>query len=494
MSRFNSKTAVNNKTTNLAGGEAYKESPKLKLVSLLLTSFVQEQYYRSAKDGVAQLGALIDTIADKDFIAKAGIYARNEFGMRSISHVLAGELAARVKGAPWSRSFYDKIVRRPDDITEILAYYMATHGKPLPNAMKRGLAQSFSKFDAYQLAKYRGEGNAISLVDAVNLVHPKPGEKNEDALKALVTGTLKSTGTWESKLSAAGKSEDADQAKAEAWKALLSERKLGYFALLRNLRNIIEQSPEMVDLACEMLVDEKLIRKSLVLPFRYMAAYKELLNLNNAGARKAIVAIDKALAISFSNIPELDGETLVVVDHSGSMETKMSNNSTMNLFEIGALFGVALAKSQNADFMYFGDIAKYFNISPTAGVLDTLNFLNGCNAGWYGDGEYRVGHGTNFPAIFETANKKYDRVLIFSDMQAWVGGYSPARAFAEYKELHGVDDCKVYSIDLAGYGSLQFPERNVYAIAGFSEKLFNVMGLLEQDKEALIHEIESVEL
>ena len=39
-----------------------------------------------------------------------------------------------------------------------------------------------------------------------------------------------------------------------------------------------------------------------------------------------------------------------------------------------------------------------------------------------------------------------------------------------------------------------FPERNVYALAGFSEKVFDVMALLERDREALVHEIEAVKL
>ncbi|MDE1770632.1 MAG: hypothetical protein KGI28_08800, partial [Thaumarchaeota archaeon] len=45
---------------------------------------------------------------------------------------------------------------------------------------------------------------------------------------------------------------------------LIKERKIGYFALLRNLRNISEQAPEIMNEALEMLVDEKLIKSSLV--------------------------------------------------------------------------------------------------------------------------------------------------------------------------------------------------------------------------------------
>ena len=38
------------------------------------------------------------------------------------------------------------------------------------------------------------------------------------------------------------------------------------------------------------------------------------------------------------------------------------------------------------------------------------------------------------------------------------------------------------------------PQWNVYALAGFSEKVFDVMAKLEQDREALVREIEAIEL
>lgn len=38
---------------------------------------------------------------------------------------------------------------------------------------------------------------------------------------------------------------------------------------------------------------------------------------------------------------------------------------------------------------------------------------------------------------------------------------------------------------------MQFPEQNVFAIAGFSESVFEIMAMLEQDKKALIKAIEN---
>lgn len=153
MSKFNSKKVVE-KVENLAGGQAYKQSDEMAFVSLLLTSFVNDQFYRNSDDTLVTLRKLLGKV-NPEFAAKACIYARNEFGMRSISHALAAELAKYLSGKEFAKNFYNKIVIRPDDMMEILAYYDANCGNKIPNSIKKGFAKSFDKFDEYQLSKWK---------------------------------------------------------------------------------------------------------------------------------------------------------------------------------------------------------------------------------------------------------------------------------------------------------------------------------------------------
>jgi len=76
-------------------------------------------------------------------------------------------------------------------------------------------------------------------------------------------------------------------------------------------------------------------------------------------------------------------------------------------------------------------------------------------------------------------------------MQGWIGNTTPHASFEKYKNTMGANPF-VYSFDLKNYGSMQFPETNVFAIAGFSEKVFDIMKLMEQDKKALVNEIKKV--
>jgi hypothetical protein len=70
---------------------------------------------------------------------------------------------------------------------------------------------------------------------------------------------------------------------------------------------------------------------------------------------------------------------------------------------------------------------------------------------------------------------------------------NPAKAYADYKKNYNANPT-VFSFNLNDYGTLMFPEKNVYCLAGWSDKCFEIMKFLESDKEALIKEIEQIEL
>lgn len=472
MTRFNTKS-LSSSAKNLAGGNAYATTNRFELLSILFTSFLKDQFYRSSNDTTQRIK---DLVAKEDplFAAKAALYARNTLGMRSVSHLVAAEIARSASGKPWAKRFYQALVHRPDDMTETLACYMHSYGKPVPNAMKKGFAKALEGLNEYKLAKYRMEGNDLSMVDVVNLVHPKATE----ALTKLMKGELKNTDTWEARLSEAGQSEDEADTKSGAWSDLLKEKKLGYMALLRNLRNILEQSPESVGMACEQLQNKEAIEKSLVLPFRFSTAYDQLKQVSADGTRQVITALAEATELSLSNVPKFRGKTLIAVDASGSMQG--------DPIQKAALFAAVLYKTADADLMLFANDAEYASIlpnSPTLAIADGIKQL--ANGG-----------GTNFFSIFEKANRSYDRIIILSDMQGWMHSEyqsSVPACFDAYKKRTGSNP-HLYSFDLTGYGPIQFPQNQVYCLAGFSDKILAIMSVLEEDKKALEHAVEAVQV
>ena len=499
MARFNAAsnsapTPTNKRTTNFAGGEAFKVSDELEIVGLLSSSFGTDKTYETGDTQISRLATAIADCKDPVFAAKAAIYARDQFHMRTITHVAAAEIVAKVKGESWTKNFVASVVQRPDDAMEIMSYYMSKYGhRGIPNALKKGLGLALSKFSEYQLAKYRGEGKAMSLVDVVNLTHPRPSE----AINKLMNGTLETPDTWEVALTEAGKGaaskEEKAIAKGEAWTDLINSGKIGYFALLRNLRNIAADAPEAADLAAEILTDKGLIAKSKVLPFRYLSAITALATNETAAGRTLMEAAERAMDIAMANVPVFDGSTLVVIDVSGSMTTQPWNIGSNYRRKttpydapiwLAAMFGAAILKANpKADLMLFDGKARYHEVKR----YDSTSTIQAEIIG------LATGGTTNFHTPFQEARAGYDRFIILSDMQGWVNYNSPINAYETYGARSGKRPY-VYSFDLTGSGTTQLPANRIYSISGFSDKVFDQIEMAEKDPNVLLNKINEVEL
>ena len=173
MSRFQTPTRSrpgHDAATNLAGGKAFDRSLKVELAMLVLNSTVQDTFYESADTQLVRLAEIAAALAadgELGFCAKAAMFARREYGLRSISHALAGEVAHLRNEHPdqrgdWGAAFFNQVIKRPDDMSEIAGYWLAKYGptdtrrKTLPAAMKRGFAARFESLKGESLSKWDG--------------------------------------------------------------------------------------------------------------------------------------------------------------------------------------------------------------------------------------------------------------------------------------------------------------------------------------------------
>lgn len=511
MSKFNSvKTPPKPDTINFHGKPAYSKEAKSELAGILLTSFLEDQFYRSGNQTQMRLVELVGLV-DPLFVAKAAIFARKTFGMRSVTHVVAGELAQYASGSSWLRRFYANVVVRPDDVTEILSYYLANRtekrdgkrGKrprSLSKAMQRGLGDALCRFGAYQLGKYKASSKDLSMVDAINLLRPHKTE----AKGALLAGTLSAPNTWEVNLTKAGQSENKEEAKAEVWSGLLNTGQLGMLAAIRNIRNIVKQAPDAIPMLCDLLTNEDIIKKNKIFPFQYMTAWDVL---DKDTPRSVRVALSQAFDKALGNLPKLEGRTLIAVDASGSMRLEhfrvrnSSADGTKYPLRTAAIFAAALYKRNDADVLWFsgghdwgfyknGPDASYCDwvtLNPTAPVLDLAKQIE----------NESVNGNTDFRLIFSKLTKPYDRIIILTDEQSWVGnhyaGGTPAMdGLKNYSRQFSCDPW-AYSIDLTGYGTSQFISTKITQLYGLSEKLFSFMENAERGIDAIVDEIERVE-
>jgi len=474
MSRFNTK--VNNTTTNLAGGKAFKMNAEQELLHTVLTTFLEDKYYESDDKRLERIKNLVAE-CEPEYVAKLAYVARKEFNLRSVPVVLLGELSKIHRGDDLVRKAIENTVIRVDDLTELVAYLDCK----LPKQVKRGIRRALYKFSGYQLAKYRGEGKSVKLVDVFNLVHPKPQfatEAQQKAWKDLINGELKVSGqTWEAVIS-------ASKDKKKDWERLVTENKLGYMALLRNLNNLIKNNvdEDILEKALAKLTDKEEVKKSKQLPFRFLTAYD-----NVEGNRKVADAISVAMDYAVGNAPALSGKTLVAIDCSGSMEGRP--------MEIASIFGATLAKANtSADLILYDDEVYEFNFSSRTPVIDLAKRIQ----------KEANGGGTDTSLVFkyaEETGKKYDRIIIISDNQSWQDSYSSwgyyvvggsQAQYNKYKKNMNVDPF-VYAIDVQGYGTKDLSSPKCIHLAGWSDRLLDFIGIYEKGN-SMVDYIKSVTL
>lgn len=492
--KFNKKNTIQNEvethpdvTFNEEGGIAFKTKAKLELVLRVISSFVSEDsFYKKGKELSSDLIKVIATVLEEDpeFVLKLALYARTTLHLRNAPIILMGEYAmVSPKRVPNARKYITATIQRVDEITELIAYVMEQNklrklytGK-LPIVIKHGIAGAFNKFDSYQFAKYNRDG-AVKLRDAMFLSHPVPkNSTQEKVFKNIAEDTLPIPETWETYISMNGSTK-------KNWEYILP--KMGYMALIRNLRNFITNGVDL-SLVVDRLTNEHEIEKSKQFPYRFYSAYKEIEHLPAFEANEILYALTGAIDIAVKNVPKLTGTTLVVTDVSGSMRSPPSVKSKINMDEIGCLMAAVVKKKTPESITAV--FATDFKLVPTNAndtIFSITEKLHNTS----------VGYSTEAYLIIKYLNDnniKVDRIIIFSDMQCYGG--SLAKELIKYRRNIN-KDVYVYSIDLAGYGTVQVPDSDTKAckIGGFSEKILSFIPMFESSKEDILSEIDKVSI
>jgi len=311
------------------GAAAQKVNPRLELRRTVLTCLLWEDTFYEKGSKIAERIAELVAKNKPEDVAALAREARDKMQLRHAPLFLVRELARRKGTGALVAETLERVIQRADELSEFVALYWFQRKQPLSAGVKRGLAKAFTKFDAYQLAKYNRDG-VVKLRDVLFLSHAKPINAEQAALwKRLVENTLESPDTWEVALSA-GKD------KRETWERLLREEKLGGMAVLRNLRLMLASGVAPKLIATRL---EKGIARAL--PFRFVTAARY--------ARKLEEAIEKVMLKGIAGFEKLPGSTGLLVDVSGSMDGALARKSETTRMDAAAGLAIFL-REVAADF------------------------------------------------------------------------------------------------------------------------------------------------
>lgn len=427
------------------GGPAYAHMKPEQMLrrSVLSCMLWEDEFY---EDGQSIAARIKTAAADVPLqvLAKLALEARTTFKLRHMPLYLAALLAQRVSKEkfpyPLAAATIANVVQRADELNEFLAVYAKINGvgpdkvkSKLSAQVKIGLAEAFTKFDAYQLAKYDRQ-TAIRLRDVLFMVHAKPiNDEQKELWTKLVDGKLEVPDTWEVALTRGGD-------KKEVFERLLREKKLGYMACLRNLRNMQAANVDF-DLVRERIVGRK--GADRVLPFRYVAAARAVPAWENM--------IDEALLGAVADMPRLTGKTVVLVDVSSSMRAKLSGKSDLRRIDAAATLGALCPADQ----------LRVFSFSDALIEVPTRRGMGGIDAIQNSQRHSGTALGAALAQI--NTHVPYDRIIVITDEQTRDKVPNPGW------------DCKnAYMVNVAsakngvGYGAWKH-------IDGFSEHIFDFM-------------------
>lgn len=461
------------KTVTHEGGRAVRPTARMELERAVASCLLWEDtFYENGVSIADRIKSLVPQV-DAPTVESLAIKARTEYKLRHVPLLLVREMARHEQYRPYVRGVLPKVILRADELAEFLALYWKDGKQPLAASVKKGLADAFQRFSAYDLAKYNRD-NAIKLRDVMFMVHPKPkggspfeSRSNYDKVsgvargkytrgivrrhkvgqgkdwKDLVDGTLATPDTWEVALSAKD-----GVARKDKWERLLAEKRMGALAVLRNLRNM-QTDGVREDAIRSAIVGTK---AEMVLPFRFIAAARY--------APKFEPELEQKMFESVENV-RMKGRTLILVDVSGSMNSPLSAKSDM--LRLDAAYGVAMLGKEifeQADVFSFSYNAVEIPNRRGFALRDAIDKSQPHGGTYLAD---------SANAVFASASKrgiKYERVVVITDEQSHDG---PAVL---------PDGAKGYLLNVASYQNGVGFGRWV-TISGFSESVFTYMKVYE---------------
>lgn len=461
MSKFNEKVKPK-RSMSYEGGNNYKKDVLEDWMNFLFSSKMDDGFYENADTQQTRFIELTNLVIDKygaEFAGKCAMFTRNQLGMRSVSQLVAAMLNGQ--SFERKRDFYKAFCHRPDDMSEIFAAVDMLGGKR-SHSMIRGFADYMSGLSEYNLMKYQMKGKRYNMYDLINIIHPKSG-----IVDGYMNGRLEAADTWEVNIST-GK---------DSWKNMVEGNRLGYFALIRNLNNILAEDVDdewikrnLVD----QLINEVSIKKSLVFPYQIYIAYRNL----NVQHSAVITALDTAFRIACGNMPKLEGNSVIMLDVSGSMEDRYGNKSNLTIKEVGACYAAALYINGNCDFVKFGNLAKSATFKKACGPFQVIREM--CE-------NDNCGYGTDIAHAFGLiSDKKYDRIFVVSDMQVmarqytyWEDSTYDMCNYNNYCAVHG--RTILYSFDLGNYADQIANPGNpdVHLMTALNDNVFKMLEYVE---------------
>ena len=493
---------------NDAGAPAYELSPKATLARLAATGCLTRTFNASAE---TQLDRVLDLAksVDVDFLAQTALYARRKGHMKDMPALLCAVLATR--DLDRLIEIFPQVIDNGKMLRNFVQILRSgvTGRKSLGSAPKRLVRQWLERADERQLLN-AAIGNDPSLADVVKMVHPRPADATRQAFYAWLVGkpwdsaalpeTLRAFEAW--KRSKEGEVPDVPFQMLTAldlgdreWAAIAGSASWQTTRMNLNTfaRHGVFKFGGMAERLATRLADPEKIRRARVFPYQLLVAFM------NAGKEVPGVireALQDAMEVAISNVPEIEGKVVVCPDVSGSTQSSVTGyrkgaSSSVRCIDVAALVAAAfLRKNRAARVLPFEVKVVDVTLNPRDTVMTNATKLAKIGGG-----------GTNCSAPLAKLNSEKeapDLVVFVSDNESWAdpkAGRGTA-VMAEWEKLKARNPkARLVCIDLTPNTTTQAPDRkDILNIGGFSDTVFDLIAAFAAGADGSYHWIREIEL
>lgn len=499
---------------NEAGGKAYAFSDEHALAQYAVTGCLYNTFYVNAETQAAEVIRLANKVSP-EFLAKLAVFARRRGFMKDMPALLLAILSMRDK------VLFDKIFSKVIDNGKMLRTFVqimrsgVVGRKSLGSLPKRKIREWFDEREGEVIFK-QSVGQSPSFADIIKMIHPKPGNKEQNALFGYflgreyafneLPGIVQRFEAYKNgdggivpdipfqMLTALplGKAEWSQIAKNAPWQ--MTRMNLNTFS-----RHGVLDDENVVSIIAKRLRNRSLVKRSKVFPFQLLSAF-----ITASVPHLISEALQDAMEIAIENVPKIDGKIFILPDVSGSMHSPVTgyrsgSTSSVRCIDVAGLISAAfLRKNPNAEVIPFSDSFIDVKLNSRDSVMTNSQKLANLPSG-----------GTNCSAPLRELNRreaKGDLVVYVSDNQSWIDsrgvgyfGNSPTETMKQWNIFKMRNpSAKLVCIDIQPNATTQAQESaEILNIGGFSDQVFSLIAAFadaDASNGLLVKEIENEDI
>lgn len=399
-------------------GRAFKNTPAIFALALVLTEGQDKAYAREAVNKVVRTGTHLFQFAD--FLNDLGGWGRSK--RRAIADWYTGRTADQLA--------YQAVKYRQREGWTHRDLFRKSHPEGVDNnvgnfILGRGRANDYPRPEVLEGFLAAQEAGAV-----------------KDTLRVLDTYTNL---PWE-----ALKTEHLTS--PEVWKKLFYNGQLNGQALVRNITRLsrngaFKDLSFVVDYA-NRLADQEMIARTRLHPINFLNAVvvheegswdKSTVGTWYGRRQKnwdtvpqIVDALNEGFHLAFKTVEPAGKRTLIGVDVSGSMRASAANGLDLTAAQVSAAIAMTIARTEPA-YMVRGFSTQFIDlgITPKQGLSTVMQKVVMSNFG---------GTDASLPMTWAQKNgMEFDTFVVITDNETWAGRIKPYQALVNYRKATGID-------------------------------------------------------